>query len=644
MAVKRGTPANKKPTSKVEDEVIDTGKDVIDDGDDSRGGRSDRGARTRFNPRPTVSRHGNSGDLNVIAQYMRDQIQNDPQLKEKDHVIVMDHKLHGGILSCILLCRMERLSNNVQAVTVHTMLVEASAARIPKQKLSGSSGRNLEIDGVAGDVATRKLREDRVHSCVKGTLGSAVQIYDAGVSVIYREVDAKDEKRLWSIFAEGLEAVHRTMDFIADDEIDFSLADVPEDYDVKAYTDMSPAPLFDSGGLPIRSDIAMSVIASCNSNRKDRDSNYDAEEVTLVQVDAFIDLQPGRPDNYDDRRDRDRSYIANAIITSAFNPDGVMSIAYMGLAIHAISLLNLDMGYARVFRQKIARENSWRNIGNIGWEFKELTVDPEDPNPPKPEYGEIPVISHNFEEERWFQLVNDAIFPGLAISIDIGETTGNSWCNGVLIDAANGDPDAYDMVIDAFDNLTNGNFSQCFNVGDELFTTSNNRIAKGYWMPGGNPEDKRPTDDLDHLAALAIWGANDINAVVDFDRTFDEDGGRLDVRLERRIRMMRHVFESEGKMEIKAWFYRLTVNPEVVYALDKAIRMTDVPIELNDLGDNYGGGYGRRRRGPSSLSRYVLDSKGVRGGGRRRRERDDDDRDDRRRSSRSGWTSRRRRD
>jgi hypothetical protein len=127
MALKRD-PANKKPASKV-DEVIDNVKDNGGKDDDlDRGDRRDRGGRTRFNPRPTVSRHGNSGDLNVIAQYMREQIENDPQLKGKNHVIVMDHKLHGGILSCILLCCMETLSNNVQAVTVHTMLVEATSA------------------------------------------------------------------------------------------------------------------------------------------------------------------------------------------------------------------------------------------------------------------------------------------------------------------------------------------------------------------------------------------------------------------------------------------------------------------------------------------------------------------------------------
>lgn len=594
--------------------------------------------RTRFDPRPIVSRHGNTGDVAVIADYFRKQIEVSPEL-DGDEVIVLDHKIHGGILSCILMCRAETITNNKVAITVHTYIMECSGGRLPKQISSsnndrGFGGRQLEIDGVAGDVATKKMREERVMSVVRNRYGVASDVYPAGVSVIPRELAATDEKQLYQVFADGIEAIHRTMDIVAGEVEPFNLQDVPTDMYVRAQVDINPPRLLDSTGLPIRSDIAISISAINRNNNEE--NRYDANEVPLVIADAYIDVIYAKPDQYQHPSQRTpQTYYANAVMTRIGNPDGAMMLEYVGLGIHGMSLLNADMGWVRVFRQKIARENSWRDIGAIGWESPHLDLEMDEQTRGKPEPRQIDITSHNFSEGRWFQLMADAFHPGLIISIDVGETTGDSWLNSVLIEAAEGLDAAYDDVVAAFDNLTGNGFSKHFPPGEELFSTDNNRIAKGYWTAG---DEKRPLDDLDYLAALNIWGRNDAASVADWERTFNEKGGSLQSRIERRLRMQRHVFEAEGKMEVKGWSYRLTVNPEVVRALDKAIRGTGVVIDLNDVGDNYGG---FSRRSSSTLSRYVVDPRDVRPNyGRSRRDRDDDDNQRGRNNSR-GWSYRR---
>lgn len=630
-----------KPTSRQSRQAQDTQAtqdNRVDDQqqEEERGSRFQR--RTRFDPRPIVSRHGNTGDVAVIAEYFRKQIESVKDL-DGDEVIVLDHKVSGGILSCILMCRSETIGNNKTAVTVHTYIMECSGGRLPKQISRSNSdrgfgGRQLEIDGVAGDVATKKMREERVMSVVRSHYGSAADIYPAGVSVVPRELASTDEKQLYQVFVDGIEAVHRTMDMVTGEVEPFNLQDVPSDMYVRAQVDINPPPLFDSTSMPIRSDIAIAISAINRNNNEE--NRYDASEIPLVIADAFIDVLYAKADQYQNPNQRTpQTYYANAVITRIGNPDGAMMLEYLGLGIHAMSLLNADMGWVRVFRQKVARENSWRDIGAVGWEAPHLDMDDDNPRA-KPEPHQIDITSHNFSESRWFQLMGDAFHPGLIISIDIGETTGDSWLNGVLIDAAEGNDTAYQDVIDAFDNLTSNGFSKNFPVGEELFSTDNNRIAKGYWTSG---DEKRSLDDLDYLAALNIWGSTDMTAVADWERTYSEKGGSLQSRIERRLRMQRHVFEAEGKMEVKGWAYRLTVNPEVVKALDKAIRATGVPIDLNDVGDNYGG---FSRRSSSSLSRYVVDPRDVRPNyGRSRRDRDDDDGDQRGRSNSRGWSYRR---
>lgn len=583
-------------------------------------------------PRPTLSRQGNGEDVSKIAEYMKKQCETATEL-EGDSVLVLNNKIFGGLLPCILLCREEKGPNGQTNVVVHTYLMECGADRLPKQVLrNDGNGRSIEIDGTVGAVATKKLREERVRAVVEGHFGKAVNVFPAGVNYIPRELDAADEKQLRLVFQDGVEAIHRTMDNVLGRIDPLNLAEVPRNWNVRAMVDISPAKVYDSAGLPIRSDIAIEVSAINRNN--DDESRFDSREIKLVVVDAFIDLMYDKDDKYVPPHQREpQSYSANAVIQSHRNPDGVMMLEYIPLAIHAISLLNADMGWSRVFRQKIARENGWRDIGAIGWECREFNADPNAPAGTKAEPGQIPVTSHNFSENAWFQLIGDAIHPGLIISIDVNEISGDSWLTSVLLDAADGDPDAYDDVIRAFDNLTGGRFSRHFNVGDELFNNNNNRIVKGYWTRG---DDRFPLDDLDYLAALNIWGNNDLNAVAEWDRTNNAAGGPLDVRLEKRLRMMRHVFESEGRMVVKGYAERLVVNPKVVLALDAAIRSTGTPIELVDASDNYNG---FSRRSSSNLSSYRVDPRSIRASYSRSGR--DDDRDYRDNRSGRGWSYRR---
>ena len=109
-----------KPTSRQSRQAQDTQAtqdNRVDDQqqEEERGSRFQR--RTRFDPRPIVSRHGNTGDVAVIAEYFRKQIESVKDL-DGDEVIVLDHKVSGGILSCILMCRSETIGNNKTAVSV----------------------------------------------------------------------------------------------------------------------------------------------------------------------------------------------------------------------------------------------------------------------------------------------------------------------------------------------------------------------------------------------------------------------------------------------------------------------------------------------------------------------------------------------
>lgn len=497
-------------------------------------------------------------------------------------------------LSALLLTLSDTVAGNTH-VAVHVLLIEASGGKLMPTYVN-INNQSVEVMTVASDVYNQTMW-DRVAETLYETFGESITLHDAGATVIPTELRVEDTERLRTVLYKASEAVNSVMDnHVGTDVPPFALTSVDNRDAVVARLDYAPGEVTTAAGLPVRSDVCVTLQGQVAGTQNQPEMVQD-----ITRIDAYVDLvyDPSASQQmmggFGQMQPATQYYHPRCIITQADTGVDVISMELLLLALSSAGLLSRNMAWGGVFRQRFdvkKGELDMRDIGAVGYDIN-LTGDPQ-----AKQFERINTNAANFTTNQLYQLLQTVMYPGLIYSMDVEEASDMSWINLTFIAAANGNADARDAIIQAADILTGGNFSQMYN-GAPICVDDVNRIHLGYYTDEkGRLRDLR---QLDYLAMLNLTGDKDINYVVEFADTYDRVDIPLEIRLEKRARIIQNVLGES--VHFKGFARRITFTADFMTTLQAACAATGLQIRpSNTIQDFTGVG----QRGNSAIGAYAV--------------------------------------
>ncbi len=459
----------------------------------------------------------------------------------------------------ILLAVLPINTNGQINVAIHTLLIadpndtyEPTAINMPS--------RTLRYSTVVGDVYTPELWGTIV-GVVSESIGAKIQAFDAGHQTLPAEMDIKDKDAIHKIAFFASEALTRTaLGEILQSQADIlALKDLGENITASAAIDFRTVPSHTAAGLPLRSDFAVNLRYSEGGGKAEQsaDKAFDlGSSIPLGGAEGFIDLSYRQPERAGfGQQQATQQYYGRVILTRLDTEQDVITPELQMLSLLGSTILSRNLNWARVWSPSVRGMNpGMHDIGSLGYEV---------PDPNGGFLGRIDTSSAAFDDAALAQLVATTIHERPIISMDVEESGELTWLNRTLLDAAENSIDANQAVVNALNNLTNGNFSRLWNRNDQVCVADENRIHLGYYE---TDEGRRDIRDLDYLAVLTRYGGDDAEMVAKWQATYDDLDVPADVRLAEREEMIRKILGPT--VVITGYARRITFHPD---ALDLAL-------------------------------------------------------------------------
>lgn len=624
----------------------DRARESVPSGNDRRDDRGDRNEsrsrEQRANRRASVSSieadlarpmsiEGNGELLTVVKNKIQDILKDNLKSTYDGSfgVLALDRNQIKTGFSVLVIYFNER-SGNSQYTGAFKLILEGtgSSARLTRPVNIGSSSYTRQL--VAGDLEGPALT-DKISRALAELSGASVELYDAGTMVIHNTVDPeKHEGKLKQCVQIATQACFTVLDrATGQQETPFSPQMLGKKTVLSVNIDSNPTPLVSAGGLPIRTDFSIELSASENRSRDDRDRDDATDEevlhstdVALTRLDGYMDLvyipQGRDSDRRRDRRNRrdyiDPLYQPALVITRAANRISALTMELFLLSIATSTIMDRRQEWVNQFLRHDDARAHLRDIGAIGYELA--------PHLDPGAKGElIDTQRADFDRRALNELIEDAMSPDLVVRMHIEESGDQSWLSLALLAAAEGgkgSAEVADMIYKAADNLTDGNFGDRFKElgGTKIAIDLQDRIILGtYKDKFGEARDPREVDD--YLAALNLFGKNDMDIVEDLSNTHDDVDAPLAVRLHKRTEILRHA--TNETLEIKAYARAIEFTSEFIEALVLGLQDADMDMRSNGLNLDYRQG---TSRGRSDATRNAIRSDRVsnlyRDGGRDR--------------------------
>lgn len=298
------------------------------------------------------------------------------------------------------------------------------------------------------------------------------------------------------------------------------------------------------------------------------------KEVVVSEIGGYVELYwyPGQNTNnggYGQPAPTQR-YIPNIILTH-LKSDLLRTPAMLGLAIAQAFSITDDNNWLQCFRSGTHKGGGRRvdirdpgalNIeANLGGQIGEFSK-------------RVNTKGDDFTFEMYSSYLRDLIRPTPLISIDCLDMGPNAWWLAPLVSAADGNSNAYKVMYDSFDHLTNGNFSRYFAYGTEMFINPNNRIHFGSFKDNDGVD--RDIRTIDHIAVCNIVGEQEPKRIRDWSDTWLRTQYPLVQRLAERANMYRQ-FTHESAV-FTGMGTRVTISLALAEALAKSFRDMQLPI------------------------------------------------------------------
>ena len=488
-------------------------------------------------------------------------------IRENFAVHAMDSGTNMIALSALLGCYAE-VVNGITHVAVFEMIVEASGPRLqPRYVNMGNTP--VEIEQVAGDTVNPELWE-KTTLFLRDIYGANAQYHYAGALVLPTELNPDEEAFVQKTAYMVTQALFTVMENdVTGVQEPISVSMVEGGANVTASIDYNPPEVFSAVGLPVLSNLAITLRAAMATSNQ---QSLHEQQLDLTRVDGYIDLIYVKPPQAQwGQQPITQHYYPRYVITQLDSQVDAITLELQLLALSSAVLAGRQMAWSGQFLPRFNTGGvDLRDIGAIGFEVN-LTGDPN----AVPE--RIPTKSESFGRRELLNLLGSAIFDAVVYSLDVEEVGPLAWLTQTFIAAANGNQGAYQAIYDAANNLTNGHFGQIWNNGP-IAVDDNNRIHLGYYIDANG--QKRDIRELNYLGMLNLLGDKDLPSFHEWAATFEESQVPLELRLERRSKILKALVPD---VRIKGFARRITFTADFIAALEQAIQNAGLVVRPTNV-------------------------------------------------------------
>ncbi len=510
----------------------------------------------------------------------------DVTAEERDawKLLVLDKMVHQTEMSAIMLTYTANHKSNEPTTAVYQIMIESTLGNLnPLVCQLGS--QTIEIPVVASDVPN-DIWAKKVLNSVKSSIRTSAVI-DAGAMVLRKELPADDEEAIGNILHNATEALFLHLGLVGViQEEKLCIANRLDQETYAASVIYNPEPTYTTDRLPVRSDIKIITTARKVSGTDQNKLNTDNQPVEFSRLNLFVDFQ------YDDRAPMmynqlpdTRRYYPTIVMTRIETSDSPLTLESQLLSLSQVMLMSQMPGWIPVFVRRLRPEESLRDIGAFGYELPGLT-NPQAVGPAAAglKGALVNTKSAKFDATQLAQLIQYAVHTDKTIyAIDMEESGDQTFATMVFGLAGEGDASADKALTQAADNLTGGAFSNLMaerNIQNLRWVNNDkNRIHLGYFTDVRG--EKRDLREPDYLTALTHFGANNLNYVVEWSRTFDASSAPLEQRMASRWSMIQQMFPTAV---LKGYARRFTLNPVALMLLQAACVRCGFQVTANNAG------------------------------------------------------------
>jgi hypothetical protein len=465
-------------------------------------------------------------------------------------------------------------------VAYHVLLLEATGDKITPL-MDNTNGMQIEILRVAGDAMDGVLF-DLARDRVQRTFPN-YPIFLVNGCVVPAAFNPEDQYAVYRLalnagLAGGTELAIRDPNFQ-----DLNLQPIVGDSNLSVNLGFNKSQIEDAVGQPMRSDVLINFSSKRDNkgrNQSERQSaslNAGNQEVKISEASCFIDLlwNPGQHQHnaFAPQMQVDtRKYVPRLVITNLVS-NSCYSIGSVLLALATtVNLRNADHWYQAFKPVTYAdREIDMCDIGALNIEANLFN------EPSANGYGtRVKTKDDTFKLDDLGQFLRALVREGMIVSLDCPEAGPQTWYTSIFAAASANSQDAYNIIINAANQLTNNNFQRHFTAGTAMFSDFNNRIHNGYWRDkNGAHRDLR---DFDHLAVCNLVGDRNPQFIRDWSDTFLRTTFPLAQRLAARKKM---IMALSGETAVFTGFsQRVTFSAAFLMALDSAIADTGISVMI----------------------------------------------------------------
>jgi hypothetical protein len=536
-----------------------------------------------------ISRKGTGERLATVKKAITETIESNIGTELKDtpfRVHPIDASSENiGPLSMVLVTYQEGKS-----ICVYTLLL--GQENLPSKQIN-FNGRSIEQIITSGDIYNGFLW-DQIEQILRTSTGAQdVTFLEAGDSVIPPSVNEEDEQRFHAISFSVINALMGFMENYTGNEAPINVGMVANSDRISSEVEYLPGQLEDSFGNPVRTDISLKLRGSV----KGQNSQQFDQFVDLAAVDGFVDLLFEPEQNVGPMGMNgpmgSLTYRPNLIVTRVDSQINIQSRELQLLGLVQTRMLSGVNKIIELFRPSHGKKGTdFKDIGAFGLEAPYHT--PKGIQPPPGKVWDTK--SSKFSDQDFYALFVNTVHNDVVVSMDIEEHGDLTWVNDALIGAADGSPEAFQAIVKAADNLTNGFFSQEFERlgGGPLVNNDFNRIHLGYYFDEDGA--RRDIRDIDYLAVL---NGKDLDVVATWSESFIANETPLEMRMDDRLRILNSLL---GKVHVTGFARRLTFTPNFMGALDFACRRAGLQVMATNFKEHYGAGH---RQG-TSLGQYAM--------------------------------------
>lgn len=514
-------------------------------------------------------------------------------------LLAFDRTAQNTLISCVIVTKTVVKPSGQKLTAATALVLEASNTKLPARVLQIPNG-TIEVPSVTADAFNDKVRE-KVKVLVAQHFPDS-QIIIGGGQVVCETIKPTDESRIQRAYAYAIAAcegvINANCDYKYMPQINVGMLDDNER--IYARIDQNNFGV-ESGGIPVRSDLSVSVYTQMHgANNTD---TFNSNTTPVVLVDTFTEMLFTPPEEmpHDIGDGKPLPLSATQCLTPVVNISqitsemGVETLEVRLLGIHAATILAVKNAWAIPYIPRLNRVNSHlRDFGSIAYELTFLVN-----NQPG---VKIDTQSNNFGDEHFAATLKKAVkTDAMYFRLWIEDNGQMSWLDNLFYLSTLKNEDgriAKQIIFNACNVLTKGHMAEFWTVEEDICFDDDVRHPLGIFKDG-QTNRTRPTTDVGYVELLTQYGAEELEYVKTYDTDInDKDRLSQEQRYLRMLQMYDHVFQ--GQYEIKGVACTVTFNNEWLAALSQALEKCKyalIPVNLNlDLSPTAQRGQGRMNR------------------------------------------------